>query len=544
MLIAFGTVRAQLPFWVNNNMWVKGWVAVPGLQKLTFKPDTMTGYYHGRLVRIPTSLFTGGGCDTTCNKDSIYVMRGKYPNLKNKWLKRHDTLFVDTTGNNFIYRLYHAYCNGCTPDTGWYVANDTLWTDSAGGNCYNGISHDTLFLCGDTIILTKNGLWVEAGNNIFLYNASRWVGIGTSTPQFPLDVAVNTFFRKAVHIEGGDGDVNNSGVVNAVDALLMERYSAGTLPWWNGLFRGDISGNTVVGKIDALLCLAIFTHTMTLIQAQQFGRFADGNLSSALLDSTWAIFRSLVIQNNGAYLDIANGLGYPFVVWNDVVGTDSSFVIKNNGDAEFGGTIIAPKLGTTTGYTYVIVQDIATGKLMLGTSAGGGTWGAITGTLSAQSDLRAALDSLVCIADSIGNARGNYVTNKKMVDADLLKLNIASPQFTGVLTEDTTHVETITGGAVAVDWNNGNTQAITLNANITSFAMIHPPGNGAFHLYLNHANNTTDYAITWPTSVQWPNATNTAPTTYGVLANGRFLISFSWYAGYYHASPAPGQYVK
>lgn len=57
-------------------------------------------------------------------------------------------------------------------------------------------------------------------------------------------------------------------------------------------------------------------------------------------------------------------------------------------------------------------------------------------------------------------------------------------------------------GTAALDWNNGQKQRATLSGNVTTLNIAVPPGPGNFLLKI--IQGSSDYTITWPSSVKWP----------------------------------------
>ena len=116
------------------------------------------------------------------------------------------------------------------------------------------------------------------------------------------------------------------------------------------------------------------------------------------------------------------------------------------------------------------------------------------------------------------NSGATVVTN---LDADLLDGHNASEfplasDGTATGLELTNYKETkasasISAGALALNMNNGNHFAVSLNAAITSITISNVPASGkASYLNLIFTADGTARAITWPASVKWPSGT--APT--------------------------------
>jgi hypothetical protein len=88
-------------------------------------------------------------------------------------------------------------------------------------------------------------------------------------------------------------------------------------------------------------------------------------------------------------------------------------------------------------------------------------------------------------------------------------------------------------GALSINWNNGNAQKITLNANIATLTLSNPR-SGYRYLLRVVQDSTGGRTLTWPATVKWP--AGTAPTLSG--ANKVDLIALYWDGTSYYASSA------
>lgn len=138
-------------------------------------------------------------------------------------------------------------------------------------------------------------------------------------------------------------------------------------------------------------------------------------------------------------------------------------------------------------------------------SSGGGTWGSITGTLSAQTDLQSALD---------------------------LKANLASPTFTGtVVLPSTTSIGTITN--TELSYVDGVTSSIQtqLDSKLSSASFVPAGSNtqiqfnnsGAFGASANLTYNTSTLALTGIQTI-----TDTTAAGSGSLAGSALNIAQTW----------------
>jgi hypothetical protein len=70
---------------------------------------------------------------------------------------------------------------------------------------------------------------------------------------------------------------------------------------------------------------------------------------------------------------------------------------------------------------------------------------------------------------------------------------------------------TSSSGTATIDCEAGNVFALTLSENVTTFTWSNPPASGtAYGFSLKVIQGSSDYTITWPPAVDWPDAT--APT--------------------------------
>ena len=93
---------------------------------------------------------------------------------------------------------------------------------------------------------------------------------------------------------------------------------------------------------------------------------------------------------------------------------------------------------------------------------------------------------------------------------------LANPTFTGELVADsyneTYAAVTSTSNATTVNCHNGNSFSHVLTEN-TTFTFSNPPASGTsftFSIEIIQDSGASGYAVTWPSSVDWPAAT--APT--------------------------------
>lgn len=206
------------------------------------------------------------------------------------------------------------------------------------------------------------------------------------------------------------------------------------------------------------------------------------------------------------------------------------------------------------------------------------TWGGISGTLSDQTDLQAALDAKVPTTRTIsttsplsgggdlsanrtlaianaaadgstkgaasftandfdaasGNISIDYTNGQKATGSVPGFVSTAAQTFAGVKTFNNQYSAaryTITySSTVAVDFNNGNCQFIDATGNWAPSAFSNPIAGGRYLIQVN--NNGGSRTITWPASVKWPGGTTPTPSASGkVDVYSLYYDGTSYYGG-------------
>jgi len=135
-----------------------------------------SGLYVDGKVWLPT-------VGQTIKFDSIYVQ-----DTSGKVMTVHKSLVAQANG---IDSLYIGFCNGCTPDSGWYYNGDSLIIDTVDRYCPTYYANDTLYGC-DTVALSMNGYWVKAGDLLFPYQPQLAVRIGPANYMPSASLFVNS----------------------------------------------------------------------------------------------------------------------------------------------------------------------------------------------------------------------------------------------------------------------------------------------------------------------------------------------------------------
>lgn len=90
------------------------------------------------------------------------------------------------------------------------------------------------------------------------------------------------------------------------------------------------------------------------------------------------------------------------------------------------------------------------------------------------------------------------------------------------------------GATIALDWNNGNVQSVTLAGNRT-FTFANPVDGGRYSILLRQ-DATGSRTITWPGTVLWSGGTAPTLTT---TANKTDIVTFIWNGTSYFGTMSP-----
>lgn len=274
--------------------------------------------------------------------------------------------------------------------------------------------------------LTDVAIDGATNNQVLKYNASTGIwepaadAAGTSDN---LDDAYNNFGATASKIEVDAAESQTGGLEwelsNSADFIVDRQSTASE-------FIVQKSGSTAFKVGEA--------GSVTVVSIPSSGKLAIGSSSaSASLDIVNARnqYGIEMMQNGsqpGMYLDTGSQMTGTLIKsasgqwFNMNDGTDDFGIYNNAGTPEgvIAGDIGSLCIDTTNGALYIKTTDTAnTGWNLLDTD--GTAWGSITGTLSDQTDLQAALDAK---EDNIATASANYVWHgdkswSSVVEADM-----------------------------------------------------------------------------------------------------------------------------
>lgn len=142
------------------------------------------------------------------------------------------------------------------------------------------------------------------------------------------------------------------------------------------------------------------------------------------------------------------------------------------------------------------------------------------------------LDGITASTTELNYTDGVTSNIQTQLDAKLSSVDLSSytgdVDITGELVVDsyneTFATITSSSGTATIDCEAGNVFALTLSENVTTFTWSNPPASGtAYGFSLKVIQGSSDYTISWPPAVDWPNAT--APTlTSGSGAVDQFVF--------------------
>ena len=329
--------------------------------------------------------------------------------------------------------------------------------------------------------LTVDGDTTIAGNLTFGDAATDTITLTADVSSSILPSADDTYDLGATDSEWRDLYID--GTAN-IDTAAIDTANVGTLAVsGNGTVTGDL---TVTGDINATVVGTASTadaltteRTITL----------DGDVSGAVnFDGSANVTLTTTIADDSHNHTIANVDGLQ--------------------------TALDAKQATITGAATTIDDaDLTIDKALISDASG-----------------KVAVSSVS--STELGHLSGVSSAIQTQLDAKLSSVDLSSytgdVDITGELVVDsyneTYAAITSSSGTATIDCEAGNVFALTLSENVTTFTWSNPPSSGtAYGFSLKVIQGSSDYTISWPPAVDWPDAT--APTlTSGSGAVDQFVF--------------------
>lgn len=133
-------------------------------------------------------------------------------------------------------------------------------------------------------------------------------------------------------------------------------------------------------------------------------------------------------------------------------------------------------------------------------------------TINASTALQIGGTPITATATQINYVDGVTSAIQTQLDAKMTPTYTGNVDITGELVVDsyneTYAAITSSSGTATIDCEAGNVFALTLSENVTTFTWSNPPTSGtAYGFSLKVIQGSSDYTISWPTSVDWPEST-------------------------------------
>jgi len=325
--------------------------------------------------------------------------------------------------------------------------------------------------------LTVDGDTTIAGNLTFGDAATDTITLTADVSSSILPSADDTYDLGATDSEWRDLYID--GTAN-IDTAAIDTANVGTLAVsGNGTVTGDL---TVTGDINATVVGTASTadaltteRTITL----------DGDVSGAVnFDGSANVTLTTTIADDSHNHTIANVDGLQ--------------------------TALDAKQATITGAATTIDDaDLTADKALISDASG-----------------KVAVSSVS--STELGHLSGVSSAIQTQLDAKMTPTYTGDVDITGELVVDsyneTYAAITSSSGTATIDCEAGNVFALTLSENVTTFTWSNPPSSGtAYGFSLKVIQGSSDYTISWPPAVDWPDAT--APTlTSGSGAVDQFVF--------------------
>jgi cytoskeletal protein CcmA (bactofilin family) len=335
-------------------------------------------------------------------------------------------------------------------------------------------------------------------------------------------------------------DLYIDGTAN-IDTASIDTANIGTLAVsGNGTVTGDL---TVSGTINATVTGTSSTaDALTTARTISISGITSGSVNfdgSANVDiaTTTLTLGGTAVTATGAEINILDGVTATTAEINTLAGITASTAELNKLD---GVTATTAEINTLAGITSStaelntldgILASTAELNTLDGITASTAELNTLDGITASTTELN-KLDGVTATTAELNTLAGitasttelNYMDGvtsnvQTQLDAKLSSVDLSSytgdVDITGELVVDsyneTYAAITSSSGTATIDCEAGNVFALTLSENVTTFTWSNPPASGtAYGFSLKVIQGSSAYTITWPTSVDWPDAT--APT--------------------------------
>ena len=319
-------------------------------------------------------------------------------------------LIVKQTGVNYIAQFYHddvevftiadgglIGINTATPRAPLDIIGDTILTGNIGFGTTQPLARLYLrhFDTGTDDILRVDN--INTNTTSLIVNHYGNVGIGTSTPAYPLHVIGTSYFN-------GPINTNNNNINAGLATITATTFSGTATQVSQNLTRGTyLTGNNYNGSVASTWAVdADSANTASKVVVRDAsGNFSAGTITASLTGTATQVSQDLI---RGTYLTGANYNGAGTTTWAvdaDSANTASKVVVRVASGNFSAGTITASLTGTAT----KVSQDLIRGTYLTGTNYNGA--GTTTWAVDADS---ANTASKVVVRDASGNFSAGTIT--------------------------------------------------------------------------------------------------------------------------------------
>ena len=257
------------------------------------------------------------------------------------------------------------------------------------------------------------------------------------------------------------------------------------------------------------------------------GALSDGQYKALILTGSPSGTHTItVLPNDAQKIYFVNNTTSQSVIFNQGSGSNvtipanTSDIIYCDGGGASGAVVSLIDDVDLTGYMQSAnnlsdVSSAATALINLGVNASADELNILDGVTASTADLNILDGATVTTAEINYNDITTLGTSEasKVVTADANGDVNLSEELKAKSYNETFLAITSSSGTATLDCEAGNVFSLTLSENVTTFTWSNPPASGTaygFTLKVVQDASASGYTVTWPTSVDWPDAT--APT--------------------------------